>query len=169
LSRTSIALALVLCAGCARTTTRTISRTVEMGDAAPPSQAGAAEFVAAVAPVEGDGRCETLPMEHGRRLVVLRFAGAGGVERNVALRVDSAGALLSYSDVRGDLRPDGPGARTAITLGFDSGSGTAVNEHAGPGATQGLLLARTAEMLDLPNLGTPRRMIETVKSRCGVR
>lgn len=145
---------------------RTISRTVETTDAPPPSQVAAARFVAAVPPFEGDGRCETIAVGGGVRLVVLHFTGTGGAERNVSLRVDSAGKTVAFSDLRGDLRRGGTGARTAITLGLDTGSGTALNENAGAGATQGLLLGRVEEMMELPNLGTPRRMMGTVRARC---
>ncbi|HEX8906104.1 MAG TPA: hypothetical protein VF771_14750 [Longimicrobiaceae bacterium] len=165
--RVAVLFAVITATGCApRTTVRTVSRTVEMTDEPPPSQVGAAEFVAAVPAFEGEGRCESIPVGGGARLVVLRFAGGGGAERNVSLRVDSAGKLVSWSDLRGDLRPGGTGAKTAVTLGFDTGRGTALNEHASGGATQGLLLARVDEMMDLPNLGTPRRMIAAVRARC---
>lgn len=165
--RSVLTLATLLCAAGCATRTVTVSRTVEAvrGDAGSASGVGAAEFVPAVPAIEGVGRCSRMRVGGGE-LVVMRLAGAGGVERSVSLRFDSAGSLAGYSDVRGDLRPNGAGARTVVTIGFDNDSGTALNENPSGGATRGLVVARAAELLDLPSLGVPRRMMETVRRRC---
>jgi hypothetical protein len=169
LRKPPIALSIIslLALGCARTTVQTLSRTV-VTQAAEGTAGDASGFVAAVPAFEGEGRCQTIPVSGGEQLRVLQMDGPGGARRSVSLRFDGAGTLLSYSDVRGDLRVNGDGPKTAITLGFDNGSGTAMNERApAAAATQGIVISRPEAMLDLANLGTPRRMIETVKARCG--
>jgi hypothetical protein len=164
---TLLAAAVMAMAACVpRTTVRqTVSQTVEVREA-PASMVPPSAFVAAVPAFGEGGRCERYALDGGIHLVVLRFDGPGGTQRNVALRYSATGVLLGYSDVRGDVRSPPAGPHTAITIGFDTHQASAVNEHAAEG-TQGILFARDDEVMDLPNLGTPRQMMETVKAKCG--
>jgi hypothetical protein len=125
-----------------------------------------ARFVAAVPAFEGAVSCDAHTWR-GERLVMLRYDAPGGRRRIVTLRYAAGGALAGYSDVRWD--PAGEAARpmTTVSLVFGPGRrGSATNFNAGPGATPGRVAGTAAEMLDLPNLGTPRRMIEAVRARC---
>jgi hypothetical protein len=160
-----ITVASLAASGCAtRTTVRTVARSVEGPAVATPVQVAPRDFVPAVQPFGEGGRCESVEVADGR-LAVLRFTGPGGSERSVSLRLDSAGAAVGYSDLRGDLRGGG-GARTAITVDMAGGSGSAMNENAPAPASEGIVLASASEMMDLPNLGNPRQMIEEVRRRC---
>lgn len=149
-----------------RTTVRqTIAQTVVPAGATA-SMVAPAAFVAAVPAFGERGRCGTYRTGRGGHLVVLSFDGPGGAKRNVSIRYDASGTLTGYSDLRGALDPRAPGPLTSVTIGFDTRVASAMNEHT-PHGTQGLLVAKPEEVLDLPNLGTPRRMMETVKARCG--
>jgi hypothetical protein len=158
---------LVATAACVpRTTVRqTIAQTVVSTDA-PPSMVAPAAFVAAVPAFDEGGRCATYPIGGGGHLVVLSFAGPGGAKRNVSMHYDASGRLTSYSDLRGALDPRAPGPMTSVSIGFDTRMASAMNEHT-PEGTQGLLVAKPEDLLDLPNLGTPRQMMDTVKEKCG--
>jgi len=161
------AVLLLACAACApRTTVATVTSTVETVQVEEVVSSGSlAAFVAAVPAFEGGGECRTFP-EGPRRTVLLSFEGPEGARRNVALRLDADGKLLSYSDVRGDLEMNGTGPQTAVTVGFDGNTSTARNEHGGSRGTTGMAMGTAAEAMDLENLGTPRRMMEVVKQRC---
>jgi len=136
---------------------------------AAPSPTPAARFVALVPPLEAEGHCVTLPAPMGQRVTILQMEGANGLRRNLMLRYGADGELRAYTDARGIVRTDGTAPRTTVLLDFHGRSGAATNEQAPPGsaATRGMVLARPEEMLDLASLGTPRRMIEMVKARCG--
>ena len=159
--------AVVAVAACApRTTVRqTIAQTVVSTDA-PPSMVAPAAFVAAVPAFGEGGRCATYPIGSGGHLVVLSFDGPGGARRNVSMHYDASGRLTSYSDLRGALDPRAPGPLTSVSISFDTRMASAMNEHTAEG-TQGLLVAKPEDLLDLPNLGTPRQMMDTVKAKCG--
>ncbi|HEY0810926.1 MAG TPA: hypothetical protein VGD49_12230 [Longimicrobiales bacterium] len=101
----------------------------------------------------------------------------------VWLTYDDSGALVNYSDVRGDLMrkvvgPDGgppqqdeavriasPKERqTAIDITLNTGWGMASNEGGGRPALR--VAGRSDMMLKAANLGTPATMIELIQTRC---
>lgn len=143
-------LVLLLCAGCAPRAATT-----------PATVAGRlARFVAAVPPFEEGGACRRV--DEGRR-VMLQFTGPGVTRRDVSVEVDAQGNVLSYSDVRGDVRIDGTGPRTSIMVDLGKDTGFAMNDHVSP---REVATGGAAEAMDLENLGNPRRMIELLRRRC---
>lgn len=154
---------LLCCAACApRTTTTTVSSTVTSVAVASSGPGGLAAFVAAVPPFEEGGECGAVN-EGERRVVTLRFAGPAHAVRTLALTMDARGEVVSYSDARGDLKVDGIGPRTVVSVNLERGIAMALNERGdAPGVTAG----GAAEAMELENLGNPRRMIERVKRRC---
>ena len=127
-----------------------------------------AEFAAAVAPTDSGGECRTLRVDGARgpaTLVVLSFPSAADAQRNVSVELDSAGRRHNYSDVRGDLRERKSGPLTAVLLDFDRGTAHATNEWPDrPGESAGGALDAA---LDAAHLGTPRRMLDLMRARCG--
>lgn len=118
-----------------------------------------------LAPVPpGEGVCRTRDMQGGERLVLLA-SGTESAGRRVGFAVDAAGTVVSYSDIRGELREGRAGATTLIALDFVRDAGSARNERGGRVET--LATGRASEMRTLENLGNPARMIETVRARCG--
>ena len=125
-----------------------------------------ADFVAAVPAISTGGECQTIPIDRGSRLVLLSFPARAHAERNVSLRLDAAGTLLNYSDVRGDLRrrEQRTGAVTSVVITFDQGVGTASNEW--PDRPIQLVFGTPAEILAAENLGRPSEMVKEVIARC---
>ena len=150
---------LFLAAGCAVAGGRTmetqvaVERTVE-----------ARAFVPLAPVPPGEGVCRTREMQGGERLVLLA-SGTESAGRRVGFAVDGAGTVVSYSDIRGELRAGRPGAATLIALDFVRDAGSARNER--DGRVETLATGRASEMRTLENLGNPARMIETVRARCG--
>lgn len=156
-------LLLLSCAACApRTTMTTVSSTVTSVAVTSSGPGGLAAFVAAVAPFEEGGECGTVD-EGERHLVTLRFVGPGQTARNLAVALNTRGELVSYSDVRGDLKVGGTGPRTVVSVNFENGMALALNERSDPA---GVTMGSAAEAMELENLGNPRRMSELVKRRC---
>jgi hypothetical protein len=156
-------LLLLSCAACApRTTTTTVSSMVTSVAVTSSGPGGLAAFVAAVPPFEEGGTCGTMN-EAGRQVVTLRFAGPGETVRSLALTMDARGEVVNYSDARGDLKVDGTGPRTVVSVNLELGVAMALNERGdAPGVTTG----GAAKAMELENLGNPRRMSELVKRRC---
>ena len=136
-------------------------------------------FVAAVAPVDEDGRCQAPPdrdMPPGYRAFAMHFGPRSGIPiRTVSVQVDPAGNPIQFSDSRGDLRvpPPGvvapqpisnPGARTSITL--DLLRGMALMWNVSASGTSEQVSARGPNLLDAASLGTPRLLIARMVREC---
>ncbi|HET7463397.1 MAG TPA: hypothetical protein VFJ82_19250 [Longimicrobium sp.] len=138
------------------TVTRSV-RSLGMGIGEPGPLSG---FTPAIPPFGENGRCETIPTEGGR-LVLLSFEhGPGGAERNVSVEYDSAGTVIVYADVRGDLHEQG-GPLTSVSVHLAEGAAQAMNS-----SSQGRQLAMGAADAAL-DLGTPRAMIAQIERQCG--
>lgn len=125
-----------------------------------------ATFVAAVAPSEDGGLCQTSAQSGvgpANARVVLSFAGAGFARRTVSVLLDSTGRPLQYNDMRGDLRRDRTGPSTSIVLDFALGTAQASNE-----SPEKLEIAEgtLAEALTAVNLGIPQHMLDLLERRC---
>lgn len=156
-------LLLLSCAACApRTTTTTVSSTVTSVAVTSSGPGGLAAFVAAVPPFEEGGACGTV-VKGERHVVTLRFEGPGQTARNLAVGMNARGEMVSYSDIRGDLKVDGTGPRTVVSVNLERGVALALNER---GEAPGVTMGSAAEAMELENLGNPRRMSELVKRRC---
>ena len=123
-------------------------------------------FVPAVVAVTEGGECETIPIDGSRRMVLMSFPSRVDAQRVVALQVGPNGAVLNYSDLRGDRRPVTERTRplTAITVNFELQAGTAANEW--PGRPNELAFGTPADFLAAENLGRPGEMLKLVTSRC---
>ena len=141
------------------------------------------DFVADVPAYEADGVCQARSTPMRGRDVGMLFRHGKTAARMIWLTYDDSGALINYSDVRGDLMrkvagPDGgppqqdeavriasPKERqTAIDISLKTGWGMASNEGGGRPVLR--VAGRSDVMLKAANLGTPANMIELIQSRC---
>lgn len=133
------------------------------------------QFTPLVAAIDSGGQCRPVPAgmtTGGERMLLYRFEVGGSTVRNIALQLDKAGQLIRYSDLRGDLRmpPSDAGAskwgpQTSITM--DARNGMSVLSNRRRADDNETMMVPAGEMLDAPNLGTPRRMITHVRRVCG--
>lgn len=128
---------------------------------------GFAGFVPAVAAVTEGGECARLASRPGQTLFLLSFPSRTASQRNVSVVVDTAGTLLTYSDLRGDLRrPElRTGPVTAITINFERSLASATNEP--PGQIARMVQGTPAQLLAAEHLGPPGALIAQLRDRCG--
>lgn len=127
-----------------------------------------------ISTTESEARCEVRSsalLEPGESGLSLRFSGTVDSIRVVSAVWDSLGALVRYSDARGDLR--GPpvarnelGARTSILIDGRKGLAILLNERGS--STLGSLMTGAQEALDAEHLGPPRALLARLQSECGV-
>lgn len=143
-------------------TTMTITRSLSLGRAVSAEPTTLDRFQPAVPAFGETPHCDSLEADGERLLLVAFENGPGGAERNVVLRFSTSGALRHYSDVRGDLR--GGGDRTSISANLETGEVFATNESS---AVSAIARGTWSTAMDLPNLGTPRAVVERIKRQCG--
>ncbi len=128
-----------------------------------------ADFVPAAPAAEEGGECELLPLGDvapDEALVILSFPDRESSVRNIGLAFSASGELLRYNDLRGNLRQAKTGPRTSIIIDFAQNSAIAMNEW--PDRPGQATLGSPSEFLASASLGHPQRMIELVKTRCGI-
>lgn len=131
--------------------------------------ATAESFIPAVAAVEEGGECETLPRgttAPDETLVILSFPNRQNTRRNIALALGPSGQLLRYNDLRGDLRRQKTGPQTSVVIDFETQSAIATNEW--PEQPGKAVFGKPEQFLRQNSLGVPERLIQLVKSRCGI-
>jgi hypothetical protein len=131
--------------------------------------ATAASFVPAVGALEEGGECDTLPQgttAPGETLVILSFPTRQNTRRNISLALDARGRVLRYNDLRGDLRQEKTGPQTSIVIDFQAQSAIATNEW--PGGAGTAVVGKPEQFLRENSLGVPERLIQLVRSRCGM-
>jgi hypothetical protein len=136
------------------------------------AQVSPRHFVAAVEFRDTVATCVQPPvgLHAGERAYSLRFGSVDSARRIVTAVWAADGALLKYSDERGDLRPPFPAnvqrnPRTTIFL--DMLRHVALTYNDVDGEQQGSAASDADGALDLENLGEPRRMIERLRRQCG--
>jgi hypothetical protein len=131
--------------------------------------ATAENFVPAVAAMEEGGECEMLPRgttAPDETLVILSFPNRQNTRRNVSLALGPGGQLLRYNDLRGDLRREKTGPQTSVVIDFVTQSAIASNEW--PERPGKAVFGKPEQFLRQNSLGVPERLIQLVKSRCGI-
>jgi len=122
-------------------------------------------FIARVEAFTADGECKeyALPI-NGQNLRLIKYTiGAGPVRRQIDLKVDESGRVLSYSEMRGDLQLISTEPATSIFLDFVRETAQATNEADGKMVVANGTLA---EAIDAEHLGKPRQMLELVEKLC---
>lgn len=133
------------------------------------------EFEPAIAAVDSGGRCvdsQRLGLTDDQKSYLYSFGPDGKPTRNVMVVVDSLNQLVRYSDLRGQLSRSNadmlagiqPGVITSISLNAVQGLGMLQNR--GEGQSNTPIQVKGAALLDAPNLGVPRLMIEHVLREC---
>lgn len=108
----------------------------------------------------GAGECWKPQRSDAGTTLVMLFE-TDTLSRQVSLWVGHSGELWSYADERWGTDPRV--LETAIEIDFERGRAVATN----PGGTWETAHAAPAEMLEAEHLGSPGRMIERIRARCG--